>query len=64
MLADIRDMLADKASSVVSTSKEIEADGQTSLLVSDDRKAGKKRTVVLLDANDNVVAKFTTVIGE
>jgi hypothetical protein len=64
MLADIREMIADKASSVVSKSKEIEADGQTSLLVSDDRKAGKKATVVLVDASDNVVAKFPTVIGE
>ena len=40
------------------------ADGQASLLVSDDRKAGKKATVVLLDANENVVAKYPTVIGE
>ena len=44
--------------------KEIEPDGQTSLLVSDDRKAGTKATVVLVDASDNVVAKFPTVIGK
>lgn len=64
LLADIREMIADKASSVVSKPKDIEADGQTSLLVSDDRKAGKKATVVLVDASDNVIAKFPTVIGE
>lgn len=64
LLADIREMIADKTSSVVSKPKEIEADGQTSLLVSDDRNVGKKATVVLVDASDNVVAKFATVIGE
>jgi hypothetical protein len=64
LLADIREMIADQASSVISKPKEIESDGQTSLLVADDRKAGKKATVVLVDASDNVVAKFPTVIGE
>ena len=64
LLADIREMIADKTSSVISKPKEIEPDGQTSLLVSDDRKAGKKATVVLVDTSDNVVAKFPTVIGE
>lgn len=64
LLADIREKIADKASSVIGKPKEIEADGQTSLLVSDDRNAGKKATVVLVDASDNVVAKFPTVIGE
>ena len=64
LLADIREMIADKASSVVSNPKEIEADGQISLLVSDDRNAGKKATIVLVDASDNVVAKLPTVIGE
>ena len=63
LFADIREMIADKTSSVISKPKEIETDGQTSLLVSDDRKAGKKATVVLVDASDNVVAKFPTVIG-
>jgi len=33
LMADIREMIADKASSVISKPKEIEADGQTSLLV-------------------------------
>jgi hypothetical protein len=48
----------------VSKAKEIEVDGQTSLLVSDDRLAGKKAFVVLVDASGNVVTKFPTVIGE
>jgi hypothetical protein len=64
LVADIREMIADKASSLISKPKEIEPDGQTSLLVSDDRKAGKPATVVLIDANDNVIAKLPTVIGE
>ena len=64
LVADIREMIGDEASSVVSKPKEIEADGQTSLLVSDDRNTGKEATVVLVDASDNVVAKFATKIGK
>jgi hypothetical protein len=64
LLVDIREMIADKATSLVAKPKAIEADGQTSLLVSDDRNAGKRATVVVMDAGDNVVAKFPTVIGE
>jgi hypothetical protein len=64
MVADIRESLADPKSSLVSKPKEIEGDGQTSLLVSDDRLAGKKAFVVLVDATGNVVTKFPTVIGE
>jgi hypothetical protein len=63
LTADIRESIADKATSLVAKPKEIEADGQTSLLVPDDRKAGMKATVVLVDASDAVVAKFPTVIG-
>ncbi|MCU0772107.1 MAG: BREX-1 system phosphatase PglZ type B [Verrucomicrobia bacterium] len=64
LLADIRESIADKATSLVAKPKEIEPDGQTSLLVLDDRKSGAKATVVLVDASDTVVAKFPTVIGE
>ncbi len=64
LMADIRERIADKATSLVAKPKEIEPDGQTSLLVPDDRRAGKKATVVLVDGSDNVVAKFPTVIGE
>jgi hypothetical protein len=63
MLADIRERIADKATSLVANPKEIEPDGQTSLLVLDDRKSGAKATVVLVDASDTVVARFLTVIG-
>ena len=62
--ADIRESIADKATSLVAKPKEIEPDGQTSLLVLDDRKSGGKATVVLVDATDTVVAKYPTVIGE
>jgi hypothetical protein len=64
LLADIRESIADKATSLVAKPKEIEPDGQTSLLVLDDRKSGAKATVVLVDASDTVVAKSPTVIGE
>lgn len=64
LLADIRESIADKATSLVAEPKEIELDGQTSLLVLDDRRSGTKATVVLVDDSDAVVAKFPTVIGE
>lgn len=63
LLADIRESIADKATSLVAKPKEIEPDGQTSLLVLDDRKSGAKATVVLVDACDTVVAKCPTTIG-
>jgi hypothetical protein len=64
LVADIRESIADAKTSLVSKPKEIESDGQTSLLVSDDRLAGKKAFVVLIDASGSVVTKFPTVIGE
>lgn len=64
LLADIRETMADTTTSLVAKPKEIEPDGQTSLLVTDDRKSGAKATVVLVDASGTVVAKFPTVIGE
>ena len=64
LVADIRESIADAKTSLVSKAKEIESDGQTSLLVSDDRLGGKKAFVVLVDASGNVVTKFPTVIGE
>jgi hypothetical protein len=64
LVADIRESIADAKTSLVSKPKEIEDDAQTSLLVSDDRLAGKKAFVVLIDASGNVVTKFPTVIGE
>jgi len=63
LLADIRESIADKSTSLIAKPKEIEPDGQASLLVSDDRKSGAKATVVLVDVNENVVAKLETVIG-
>lgn len=64
LVADIRESIADAKTSLVSKAKEIEGDGQTSLLVSEDRLAGKKAFVVLVDASGNVVTKFPTVVGE
>lgn len=63
LLADIRESIADKATSLVAKPKEIEPDGQTSLLVPDDRKSAAKATVVLVDAGGTVVAKHPTTIG-
>jgi hypothetical protein len=63
LLADIRETIADEATSLVAKPKEIEPDGQTSLLVVDDRKSGARVTVVLVDASNTVVARFPTTVG-
>src|SRR5690606_3403095 len=48
LVADVRESVADKSTSLVAKPKEIEADGQTSLLVVDDRKARAKAVVVIV----------------
>lgn len=61
--ADIRLSAGDAKSSIVSGLKDVEADGQVSLLVKDEDLAGREATVVLLDATHAVVAKTETRIG-
>jgi len=61
--ADIRRSAADAASSISTTPKALEADGEASLLVSDEDLAGKPATIVLLSPDGAVVAKAETTIG-
>lgn len=48
----------------VSPIKEVEADGQVSLLVKDEDLIGQPATVIITDANGSVIAKADTLIGE
>jgi hypothetical protein len=61
--ADVRLVAADVQSSVVAAVKEIEADGQVSLLIKEEDFFGKPATVVILDRTGAVVAKRETKIG-
>lgn len=61
--ADIRLTAADAKTSVVSGLKDVESDGQVSLLVKDEDLAGKAATIVLLDASNAIIAKAETRIG-
>jgi len=60
---DIRLVAADANSSVVTSLKQIEPDGQVSLLVANEDLTGKTATVVLVTADGTIVAKADTRIG-
>ena len=63
LLADVRLSAADAKSTVVAAVKEIEPDGQVSLLIKDEDLTGKAATVVVLDRTGAVVARRETRIG-
>jgi hypothetical protein len=62
--ADVRLVSTDAKSSVVASVKQIEPDGQVSLLVANEDLTGKPAVVVLLAADGTIVAKADTRIGE
>lgn len=51
------------ARSPITPIKEVEADGQVSLLVADDKHLGAKAIVLISDASGRVIAKAETRIG-
>lgn len=59
---DIREHAGDSASLVTGV-KEVEPDGQASLLVKDEDQEGKNAAIVVLDASGTLVAKYDTRIG-
>ena len=59
---DLRQRVGDPASSV-STSRSVDDVGAASLLVADDDLEGASAVVVVLDAEDRVIAKQSTIIG-
>ena len=59
---DLRGRVGDPASSV-STSRPVNDAGAASLLVADDDLEGTSAVVVVLDAEDRVIAKQSTIIG-
>lgn len=63
LTADIRKAAGDPNSSVVTARKDIEADGQVSLLVKDEDLVGKAVAIVILDPTGAVIAKTETHVG-
>ena len=59
---DLRQRVGDPASSV-STSRPVDDAGAASLLVADDDLEGASAVVVVLDAEDRIIAKRSTIIG-
>jgi hypothetical protein len=60
---DIRLNASDPKSSVLAAPKEVEADGQVSVLVTDEDLSGKPATVVIIDADGGIRTKAETRIG-
>ena len=59
---DLRQRVGDPASSI-STSRPVDDTGAASLLVADDDLEGASAVVVVLDVEDRVIAKQSTIIG-
>jgi len=60
---DVRTQAGNPLSSVVLAVKPIKNNGAASVIVEDEDLAGREATVVLIDADDNLVAQTSTVIG-
>ncbi len=60
---DLRLEAGDASSSIVMNKKPVKETGKASVVVEDDALEGKKATIVLLGANDKLVAQTETVIG-
>ncbi len=61
-LVDMRTKVGDAASAITSP-KSVDADGKAGLLVENESLVGTMVSVVLLDNNNNVVAKMATTVG-
>lgn len=61
--ADIRHHANDADSSILGAPKEVEADGEVSLLVADEGLEGSPVIVVLLDAQGKILAQTPTTVG-
>lgn len=61
--ADLRTTASSAQSSICVSPKEVEGDGEVSLLVTDESLVGKTAFLTLLDSNHNLIAQVKTTIG-
>ncbi len=63
LTADLRAGVDGEGRSIIVQPRPLEADGQTSLLVTDDRLEGHPARLELRDGDERVVATQTTIVG-
>lgn len=61
---DLRTHLGDANSSLCGGAKIVESSGKTALVVEDDGLAGAAAHLILLDANDGILAKLAVTVGD
>jgi len=61
---DLRTNAKQSATSLVASAKELDANGEASLVVSDDKHEGSAAVIVVLDRNNNILDRRTTTVGE
>jgi hypothetical protein len=61
---DLRTNAKQPGSSLVASAKNLDANGEASLVVSDDKHEGAAAVVVVLDANNNILDRRPTTVGE
>jgi len=61
---DLRTNAKQPATSLVASTKELDADGEASLVVMDDKHEGAAAIVVVLDRSNNILDRKPTTVGE
>jgi hypothetical protein len=61
---DLRTNAKQPGTSLVASAKELDASGEASLVVSDDKHEGAAAVVVVLDRGNNIVDRRSTTVGE
>lgn len=61
---DLRTNAKQPATSLVASAKELDANGEASLVVSDDKNEGAAAIVVVLDRSNNILDRKPTTVGE
>ena len=61
---DLRRNWKQESSSLVASAKELDGNGEASMVVVDDKDEGTAATIVLLDANGNALDRKQTTVGE
>ena len=64
LAVDLRTNAKQPASSLVASAKTLDASGEASLVVSDDRHEGAAAVIVVLDRNNNILDRKPTTVGE
>lgn len=64
LTVDLRTSTNDQASSLLETTKTVNAKGEASLVVADDSKEGVAAVIVVLSGTGDVLARYNTTVGE